>query len=386
MNQDDIDIQKKGIERLQEKIEESPLLNIEQPKHWLILFSVLGLITVLILWSFFGRIPIEATGRSVSISPTGVFLVESPSSGILSELYITEGKFVLGGSPLAKFNNPKLSSILSLIEATKFKIERLYAQSLLTKKALSINVDLFKQGLIAKMVIDQTRSDLMQKNIEIEDAKSTLSAAFTELEQNAFVEKHQFNHYKKLLESPAEVIEYQEILNELSILRAPADGKVLEVLLNQGELVKSGESIFWMEHPSKGKISTFYGTVDSETSGRLRVGLKVLIEPANVNPKEYGVIIGKIEGIYPYPVSQEELLQTVGNKQIVSFLLDEGKAISQLTISPEKDPKTKSGYKWTSKNGPPYEIPTGTIAKMRIVVEEQPPIAYLIPLWKITPQ
>ncbi|NGX45106.1 MAG: hypothetical protein K940chlam2_00248 [Chlamydiae bacterium] len=386
MNQDNPDIEKKGVERLQERIQESPLLNIEQRKHWLILLTSLCLITLLIIWSFLGRIPIESEGRGVSISADGVFLLESPSAGTLSEIYLTEGATATRGAPIAKFNNPQLNSILSSIEANKFKIERLHTQSLLIQKALSINLGLFKQGLIAKMVIDQTRSELMQKNIEVENAKSELSAAFTELEQNSFVKKSQFNHYKSLLEAPSGVVEYEEILKELSTLRAPSDGKVLEVLINPGELVTKGEAIFWMEHPALNHETTFYGTINSETAGRLRAGLKVLIEPANVNSKEYGVIIGKIEGVYPYPVSKEELVQTVGNKQIVSYLLDEGKAITQVTITPEKDPQTKSGYKWTSKEGPPYEVPTGTLAKMTILVEEQPPISYLIPLWKLKSQ
>ena len=378
-------LEKKAVERELEKLEESPALNIEQPKNWLLVITVLGLLAVLILWSFFGKIPTEATGRSVSISSEGVFLVESPSTGTLTNLYVSEGDTIVEGTPLAKFNNPKLRSTLTAVEATKFKIERLHSQSLLLQNALSINVGLFKQGLIAKMVIDQSRSSLLQKNIEIEDAKSALSSYFTELEKNAFV-KEQFTHYKNLLNSPPDVIQFSTILNELSTLRAPAKGKVLEVLVNQGEQTTLGESIFWMERPQKkGQVETFYGTLDAETKGRLRKGLRVLIEPSNVNPKEYGAIIGKIESIYPYPVSEEELMQSVGNKQIVSFLLKEGDAQTQITIIPIANPKTKSGYKWTSGKGPPYEIPTGTISKIRVIVEEQPPISYLIPLWRVKP-
>ncbi len=386
MNEENSDLEKKGVEHLQERIAESPLLNVEHPKHWLVLYCILGLLTVLILWSFLGRIPTEASGKSVSISACGVFLVESPSPGTLTELFVSEGGFVRKGEPLAKFNNPKLNSLITAIEATKFKIERLQTQSLLLQKALSINIGLFKQGLIAKMVIDQSRSNVMEKNIEVEDAKSSLSNFFTDLENNAFVDQGRFNHYKKLLRAPPDVIEFSKVLDELSILRAPEDGKVLEVLSNQGEIIQTSESIFWMEHPPPEKDgSIFYGTVDSQTRGRMRPGLKVLIEPANVNPKEYGAIIGKVEKIYPYPVSKEELLQTVGNKQIVSFLVDEGGVMTQVTVTPRLDSRTTSGYKWTSRKGPPYEIPTGTIAKMRIIVEEQPPISYLIPLWKIKP-
>jgi len=385
MEEEDKSLEKKILERRLEKLEESPILTIEQPKNLLLLITTFSLIAVLVLWSFFGRISTEATGSSVSISSEGIFLVESPSVGTLTDVFVVEGDLIEEGTALAKFNNPKLRSVISAIEATKFKIERLHSQSLLLQKALSINISLFKQGLIAKMVIDQSRSSLMQKKIEVEDAKSSLSSLFTELEKNSFAEK-QFSHYKTLLSSPPDVVQFSKILEDLSTLKAQERGKVLEALVNPGEQIQVSEPIFWMEHPQKkGQLETFYGTLPAETKGRLRPGLKVLIEPSNVNVKEYGAIIGEVEKIYPYPVSQEELMQSIGNKQIVTYLLQSSEVQIQLAIRPKADPRTKSGYKWTSKKGPPFAIPTGTICTIRVVVDEQPPISYLIPLWKIKP-
>lgn len=385
MNEND-DLEKKAIERHKESVEESPVLNIEQPKNWLLIITILSLIGVLIFWSIFGRIPTEATGRAVSISSAGVSTIESPSSGMLTELFVSEGETFMDGAPLAKFRNPKLLSLISSIEATKFKIERLNNQALLLQKALAINVSLFKQGLIAKMVIDQSRSNYMEKQVEIEDTKSSLSSLFTELEKNAFAGE-KFPHYKKLLEAPPKIIQFSKILNDLSTLYAPCNGRILEVLANTGEQIENSESIFWVEKPSVSDCpEIFYATVAADVEGRFKKGLKVLIEPANVNPKEYGAIIGNISDIYRYPVSEAELIQSVGNKQIVAFLLQNGKAKIQITVSPQIDPKTKSGYKWTSGDGPPYAIPTGTVCKIRVIVDEQPPISYLIPLWKVKPQ
>ncbi|NGX38228.1 MAG: hypothetical protein K1000chlam2_01400 [Chlamydiae bacterium] len=387
MNENENNYQKEAIKRLEEHAEEGPMLDIEQPKHWLTLICIFGLLVVLILWSFFGRIPTEATGRSVSISSSGIFTIESPSTGTVTELYVTEGERVMEGTPLAKFYNPKLHPLISSIEATKFKIERLNNQSLLLYKALSINVSLYKQGLIPKMIIDQSRSSVMQKNIEIENAKSTLSGIFSELEENSFTGRKEFSHYKKLLHAPSDIIDFPEIQDALSILKAPSNGRILEVLANQGEILKPTETLFWMEHPQKiGETEVFYGTLNSETRGQIRPGLKVLIEPVTVNPREYGAIIGKIKSIYPYPVSKEELIQSIGNKQIVGYLLQNETIMTQITATPDLNPHTKSGYKWTSGTGPPFEIPTGTVCKMRVIVEEQPPISYLIPLWKIRPQ
>jgi len=69
--------------------------------------------------------------------------------------------------------------------------------------------------------------------------------------------------------------------------------------------------------------------------------------------------------------------------QIVDYLMENSVAITNILVEPIPDPSTPSGYKWTSQEGPPFSIPTGTICKIKIVIDEQPPISYLIPLWKI---
>ena len=86
------------------------------------------------------------------------------------------------------------------------------------------------------------------------------------------------------------------------------------------------------------------------------------------------------------PVSEEELLQRVGNQKIVSLLEGKAQAVVLVTVCPTLEKGNPSGYKWTSKNGPPFPIETGTVATLRVILEEERPISYLIPLWKLRSQ
>ncbi len=363
------------------------MLTIEQPKHWLILLTTLILLGFLIIWSIVGRIPTEAQGRSVSISSGGVLLVQSPSTGAITEILVQEGESVQKDMPLLKIANPKLESLITAIDATKFKIERLETEEALLSHALKINESLFQKGLIAKMTIDHSKSALMQKQIQIEEAKSSLDNLFTDLELNSFTNDETFLEQRAILENPTQSVDFKEVEEALTTVLSPSDGIALEVLVNTGELVNAKQSILWMEYPPKpDKPALFIGTLPAESMGHLKEGLRVLIEPASVNPREYGAIIGKIEEIYPYPVSKQELMQSIGNTQIVEFLLAKGPAKTQITISPNLDPETPSGYEWTSGEGPPFEISSGTICKIRVIIDEQPPISYLIPIWRIKPK
>jgi HlyD family secretion protein len=90
-----------------------------------------------------------------------------------------------------------------------------------------------------------------------------------------------------------------------------------------------------------------------------------------------------VKKVYPYPVSKEELVQTLGNQQIAQFLVGNDPAKTLLIIEPQLSDKTASGFLWTSTEGPPFTIQSGTLARVKLVIDEQPPISYLIPLWKI---
>ncbi len=362
------------------------MLDIEQPKHWLILINTLLILAVLVVWSIVGRIPTEAVGQSVSLSSGGVFLVQAGTDGMVQEIFVKEGDVVQEDAPLAKISNPKLGSLITAIDSTKFKIEQLEAEAVLLNHALVINESLFLKGLIAKMTIDSSKSALMQKQIQIEEAKSSLDSLFTDLKMNAFTNKSTFLEQRSLLETRGVSVDFQEVEESLTTILSPSDGTVLEVLVNEGGLISSKQSILWMEYPPEpGEPAIFFGTLPSDSIGHLKEGLRVLIEPASVNPREFGAIIGTIEEIYPYPVSKAELMQNIGNTQIVDYLLAESRARTQILISPILDPDTPSGYKWTSGTGPPFEIISGTICKIRITIDEQPPISYLIPLWRIKP-
>ena len=100
------------------------MLTIEEPKHWLMITVVLALIITVIIWSFVGRIPTEANGRSVSLSPEGVFLIRSKSAGVVTAIFVNEGEVIKENAPIARVYNPSLRAVLTAIETAKYKIEK----------------------------------------------------------------------------------------------------------------------------------------------------------------------------------------------------------------------------------------------------------------------
>jgi len=375
---------KETIDRLSKQQFIHQPLTIEHPKNW-ILFTVLIVLTaLLVIWAFVGRIPTEINGRGVSLSPAGTFLIQTNTPGKVTEIYVDEGEKVKKNTPLGLLYNPELKSILVQIETTEYKISRLETELVLLEQALEINQQLLSEGLIAKLVVDSSKADVFDKQIAIEEAKSELKTHFSTLENASPASEEVIQWAKEQLLDNKPTLNLQYIEDQLSIIRSPEEGTVLEILVNEGDHIDRKESLIWVEHQIEAhEKEVFYSTVKADAIGRIEPGMRVLIEPLIVNPQEFGAIIGEVKEVYPYPVSEEELIQTIGNKQIVKFLIGESPVATLLVVDPLLDPQTPSGFEWTSKEGPPFSIPTGSVCNLKIVIEEQPPISFLIPLWKI---
>jgi HlyD family secretion protein len=73
------------------------------------------------------------------------------------------------------------------------------------------------------------------------------------------------------------------------------------------------------------------------------------------------------------------MLSLFNNAALVRELTRKGPPLA-VAVSLERDPATKSGYKWSSSTGARVELTSGTLATGTFVVESKRPISLLIPL------
>jgi HlyD family secretion protein len=332
------------------------LLKLSQPKAWISLICVLLLLGAFGVWAFVGKIPVQVTGRGVLLNARGVFSVEAPAAGTLTELFVKQGDIVSQGQRIATIYNSQRQAILRNIEVGEFKIEKMQLQLKLLQDRLQDREKLFKEGLIPKTTLEETRQALITQQIAEEEAKGSLATLHSDLEKIS-----------------ASVI-------------APHDGKVLELFVSVGDIIEKKEPLIWMEYPLvAGENRLLYCCVPTQTGHIITPDLRVQIEPITVNTQEYGAMGGTVRDVSAFTTSEAELFNDLRNKQLVAYLTQGAPSVSFLSVDPTADAKTPTGFSWTSGQGPPFPLPSGTLAVIKIVVDEQPPISYLIPLWKLTP-
>lgn len=361
------------------------LLRLVQPKRWLILFIIFILFTAFIIWAFLGRVPIEVIGRGVALSSEGVFSIEAKASGNVTAIHVKKGDLLDPSTLVMTIYNPILKGIISHIRTTQFKIHRLNEELKILKVSLHDKEELFAKGLIAKTIVSDAKAMVIDKEVAIEESKSALSGYFSDLEKNSSCAKEEIEK-KELQFNEQNDEELFKLESCLSQVFSQKPGKVLEILVNVGANIDVKEPLVWMEHPtSENEQMIFLCVVPIQTVGRIRPGMQVQIEPTTVNPQEYGAMLGTVKEVSDFAVSEKELMNTLHNTQLVNYLFAGAPAVLQLTVELELNNKTPSGYSWTSGEGPPYKISTGTVGTIKVLVEEQRPISYLIPLWKFKP-
>ena len=55
-----------------------------------------------------------------------------------------------------------------------------------------------------------------------------------------------------------------------------------------------------------------------------------------------------------------------------------------MVVELRRDESTPSGFEWSSSEGPPSQVYSGTQCQATVAVEKKKPISYVIPLFKKT--
>lgn len=390
-------------------------LNIVNPHFW-ITYLILFIVTIaILLWSFFGWIPIKLEGRGIFVSPKGLFTIQAKVPGIVQNLAVKSGDYVKKGDLIARIIEPQDELRLSLakakldiitkdlkrldreieserkkekegisaqIEANLLNVKRYEDEINSLKKVVDTRTNLVKEGLLSVNSLRDSERELNQRQITLQSVKAELATLQSNLHKSYRTEEYK-NKEQQYLQAKQEH-ELLRMTHEYSEIYSPFNGYVLENLENEGDRVAAGDSILLLEHVKRGlKRYTnliVYGFVPVEEGKRIKIGTPVQMEVSTVDKDEYGLLLGTVKEVSQFASSPERLLKIIPNKTLIEYLVGTQKAVIQLTIVPELDSSTVSGYKWTTAEGPPIEITTGTVSIIRAIIEKVRPFYYVFPL------
>jgi hypothetical protein len=159
---------------------------------------------------------------------------------------------------------------------------------------------------------------------------------------------------------------------------SPYSGRVLEVKVDDGYLVDRGTTLLNMELTGDDVRLEAVMYVPLADGKKLEGGMSVQVAPSTVRQEEYGFMLGRVASVGTFPSTYEGLVRTLGSDDLVQAL-NVGTAPIEVHIELVPDESTVSGFEWSSPEGPPTTVESGTLGTATVITGEQHPINFVLP-------
>jgi HlyD family secretion protein len=369
-------LRKAAIERLSSPEQLDTLMRVTSPMGWIALLAVGCLVLAAIVWSVVGTLSVRVDGQGILLRGDNVQALEVPASGTVVSLDVGRGDIVQPGQVVAHLSLPDVENKLTTTRAQLAEMLKLDASQGHGMAELQGNLRaqldrLQHQRALKKQLVDKglvTNQSLLAIDQQISNIQGNLlQSQMGRGEQGSRVED------KRL-----EVKELEAKLANDTLVRAAIGGRVVATLAGRGQQLKPGDKILTLE--SEHAPVRFVGFIPLAEGKKVTPGMEARISPSNVKSEEFGFMLGKIQSVSDFASTPEELQRTFNNEQLAQKFYESSPF--QVTVTPDLDARSPSGFRWTSSQGPPLKIGSGTYCTLQVIVERRKPISYVIPTVK----
>lgn len=406
---------KVALERLSSPEQLDQLVQVTDPRGWLALAGLGSLLLAALGWGIWGSIPSAATGEGILLRQGGVSDLVSNANGQVAEVLAGVGDLIEKGQPVATIRQDALSrqiqdrrgkltaltSEYATLERSAAEQKRLRSRDLTQQRAdlartvetlekdvalLRERVDaekaLLDDGLITKQAFLTTQQSLNAKRDDLAARKLELNGLDLKgLEADQQLEQQLEARRSAIRDLELEVRELDAQLGENASVRSPFAGRVLEILADRGAVVSPGTPMLSVEVSSEDLMAILF--VPASAGKKVQRGMVVRVSPSTVKREEFGSLLGRVAWVAEFPSTSRGMLRLLGNEALVTKLMEQGPPI-QVNVALSRDPATPTGYRWSSSRGPSLKISSGTLASGDVVVQEDRPLALVIPTLRET--
>ncbi|MCH9630768.1 MAG: hypothetical protein S4CHLAM37_07720 [Chlamydiia bacterium] len=406
---------KEAVATHTDSLDLGPMMVVVNPKGWVGVWTIVVIAVIVFVWSVMGVIPSDVSGQGIVLTQGANFVVQAKEDGFVESIHVRAGEHIDKGEFLLSLRNSDIDlnivesekslemilsqtidfkihhyreivtereAILSSIRADELEIDRVKTEIKFLTQELCWKVELHEKGLIALPQLNNTQERLNNKKNQNDVLKSKILSSNAKLKslddvlQMQEFQTRQNNAEIKLKEAKL----HKEQLKTYS----PFNGRVINVPVQENAMITKGQVLIWGEK-DLGLVPEFvvFGYFDSKKDQRIKKGMIAQIKLNSVDYKKYGSLLAKVDKVWEFPMSSEELNKVIGNKQIVNYLNKSGAdAPVQVVFRPIINKNNPSGYSWTSDNGPPSKIIPGSFGTIKVVVEAKRPIEFVFPIFR----
>lgn len=400
-----------ALDRLSSPEQLDRLVRVTDTAGWLALGTVAVLLTAIVGWGIWGKIPEQVDGKGILVSADGRVLdAMSPSGGTIAKLLVAQNEQVEKDQEIAVIEQNALRDEYKGAKETQQEREAEKRQIIDTferefglkqknfaeqtaaqrqiiaaaeqranylKSTLASRESLVAKGIIPRDKVEGIRTDYNQA---LQDASAARNRIL-ELESEALTLKS--DHAKEITridqqiaDAVRSVREKENSLQRNGRVLAPASGRVVELKVFEGAVIQPGAPVASIATSGNALQAVVY--IPTRDGKRILPGMTVRLAPSSVKKEEHGTIIGTVLRVSEFPVSKPGMLSSLQNERLVNEYSKDG-APYEVRIDLEADRATVSGFKWTSGSGAGIAITSGTTVEAEVTVSEKPPASLIIP-------
>ncbi len=401
---------KKALEEVSSPEKLNQALQITNSYGWVAVTTVAVVLAAALAWGIWGSIATEVTGQGMIINRQGILNIQANGSGRIQDLGVEIRDTVSEGEVIGTLEQPHLKRQLfderELLKEIK-KDHDLFVQNAMEKLRLSrVSANeqqaklkenlrtvnnrisflekklkgrqiLYRDSLIIEERVFDVQQHLSQARVKKSDIEHQLTSVESQfLEKKNTIELDTLKNYQKVIDQRRAVNDVLQSIEQQSKIRSNYDGTIVELLAYEGELIGEQQPVARI-NPEGDRYQAI--VFASPYHGKqIRPGMEVKISPSTVPREQYGSIMATVKTVSEVPASPEGLQNILHNQDLVQLVSQNGPPI-QVVVELQHDEQTGE-FVWTSSEGPPHSVTTGTICTGTIAVREQAPISLVIPI------
>ncbi|MEU0114185.1 HlyD family efflux transporter periplasmic adaptor subunit [Streptomyces bobili] len=164
-----------------------------------------------------------------------------------------------------------------------------------------------------------------------------------------------------------------------TVVRTVAAGRITALAATIGQIISTGANVAAVEKVAEAD-EPLYATVyvPAENAASVPADAAVDLTVQTVPSQRYGVLRGRVKSVDRAAQSAQQIAAFLGDSQLGEQFTREGRPVAVL-VRLDRSSATRSGYTWSSADGPPYALTSMTMATASIRLADQRPLDWLLP-------
>lgn len=404
---------KASLDRLSSPEQLDELMHVTSLHTWLALGALVLLLSLTLAWGLEGSIPTSVAGSGVILRQGGVKNVVTRGSGVLLELNVKVGDRVEANQVVARVGQPAMVEKLNLarkmlerakherdvamqltsgearlhVEAVKHQIENaqgqikeLQNQLRLATEQVHTQEELLAKGLVTEQQAIHARQDVSRIQQEIASQEAQIKQFDAQrFEYESKPQENDSEARSHIAEMERDLAQMEQEFEINSSVVSPYAGEVIELKAYPGGTIEAETPVLSIQ-PGTDSLEVL-AYVPSLQAKEIKPGMEAQISPSIVKREEYGFIRGTVLAVANFPSTKASLMRNFENDSLVTALTSEG-AVTEVRVTMRVNPKTPSGFQWSSSEGPPLLLSSGTLCSLQVVTQRQKPLSLLLPFLK----